>query len=614
MKRLMSGNEAIALGAYQAGVKVASAYPGTPSTEILENFARYPGIYAEWAANEKVALDVGVGAAYSGVRALVAMKHVGLNVAADSLFYASYTGLRAGLVVVTADDPGLYSSQNEQDNRHYARFAKVPMLEPADSEEARRFVGLALEISERYDTPALLRTTTRVSHSKSLVEAEEAAAASGAGPAGEVSFRRDPAKLVMIPAYARRRHPVVEERMASLARFAETFPENRIEMGDPRLGIVASGVAFQYAREVFPRASFLKLGMAYPLPEGLIRSFAARVERLVVLEELDPFYEEAIRALGLQVTGKAIFPAIGEFNPQLVRSRAAAAGLPLVGSPEELNLAGSGTAREEEGPPGYTGGSLPELPARPPLLCPGCGHRGVFYALRRLGVVVFGDIGCYTLGVMPPLAALDTCGCMGASIGVLHGAGRAGIKERAVAVIGDSTFFHSGLAPLVSLIYNRGSGVTIIMDNRITAMTGHQDHPGTGRTLMGEEAPRVDLEAVVRGLGVEQVATLNPYDVEAVRRTVKGFLDSGRAAVIIARHPCVLYTREKHPPAVVDAAACTNCKVCLRLGCPPLVPAGDKVEIDQLLCNGCGLCVRVCPYKAIRVPETATRGGDGIAV
>lgn len=580
VKKLMSGNEAIAYGAYRAGVKVGAAYPGTPSTEVMENFATYPGVYAEWSPNEKVALDVGTGAAYAGRRTIVAMKHVGLNVAADSLFYVSYTGVNAGLVIINADDPGLHSSQGEQDNRNYARFARIPMVEPADSEEAGQYVGVALEISETFDTPVLLRTVTRLAHSKGVVEYDgQLKPVDPPGPLPS-AYRRDPAKQVMLPANARRRRPVVEERLQKLAEYAEQTPLNRIEPGDPELGIIAAGVAYQYAREVFPDASFLKLGLVYPLPRRLILEFASSVKQVVVVEELDPFLEEQIRLMGVTVRGKDIFPLYGEFSPHLVRQCAAAAG--LVPLPEE----------EEPRP-------SPVLPVRPPMLCPGCGHRGIFYVLKQLNALVTGDIGCYTLGAAPPLGAMHTCGCMGAGIGVSHGIDKAGVQEPRVAVIGDSTFFHSGMAPLVNVLYNQGATTTIVLDNRVTAMTGHQDHPGTGRTLQGGETTEVDIAALARGMGYHRVDVVDPYELDQVTQVVREHLQSKEPSLIIARRPCVLNRREKHPVPVVDPDLCVNCGTCLELGCSPLTQEEEHVSINALLCNGCGLCVQVCPTGAI---------------
>ncbi|MEW6274815.1 MAG: indolepyruvate ferredoxin oxidoreductase subunit alpha [Bacillota bacterium] len=577
MKKIMSGNEAIAYGAYLAGIKVGAGYPGTPSTEILENFARYPGVYAEWSVNEKVALDVGVGAAYAGARALVTMKHVGLNVAADSLFYVAYTGMKGSLVIINADDPSMHSSQNEQDNRHYARFAKVPMLEPADAEEAKRFVKYAVELSETFDTPVIIRTTTRLAHSKTVVQEEEPAPPPVS--AEPVAYERNPAKYVMVPANARMRHPVVEDRLKKLAASAETAPFNCLEDGDSALGIITSGVVYQYAKEVFPTATFLKLGMVYPLPAGLIRELARRVKQVVVIEELDPFLEEQVRLFGIPARGKDIFPNLYEFSPGRIRKCAAEAGLI---SPEEKKTV-----------------SIPALPARPPMLCPGCGHRGVFYALQRLRTATFGDIGCYTLGAAPPLSALHTCGCMGASIGVVHGVDQVGVKDRTVAVIGDSTFFHSGVAPLINVFYNRGTSTVIVLDNRVTAMTGHQPHPGSGKTLMGEEAPLISVEEVARGIGFQKVDVVNPYDFKNVVETIKEHIKSGEPSVIVARHPCVLSTRERHAPYTVNLKACNECGNCLRIGCSPICKVEGGVAIDASLCIGCGFCAAVCNQNAI---------------
>jgi indolepyruvate ferredoxin oxidoreductase alpha subunit len=583
MKKLMTGNEAIAYGAYLSGVRVGAAYPGTPSTEIMDNFSRYPGVHAEWSPNEKVAMDVGIGAAYAGTRALVSMKHVGVNVAADSLFYVSYTGLKGGLVLVSSDDPGMHSSQNEQDNRNYAKFAKLPMLEPSDSEEAKQFVGMALEISEAFDTPVMLRTVTRISHSSSPVElsTEEPPGA----PPEPPLYERNAGKFVMVPANARRRHPVVEEKIKKLAEYAETLPINRIEPGDDTLGIVAAGSVYQYAREVFPQATFLKLGMVYPLPERLIREFASRVKTVIVIEELDPFFEEQIRLMGIEARGKDIFPMIGEFSPTLIRQCAATAGL-----------------IKEAIAPSEAAATTPasvELPIRPPILCPGCGHRGLFHVLREAGVLVLGDIGCYTLGVAPPLSAMHTCGCMGASIGVAHGVAKAGVKDRVVAVIGDSTFFHAGIHPLINVLYNESNVTAIITDNSVTAMTGHQQHPGTGITLQKKKTVAVDLEKFVRSIGFEKVDVCDPYDLDGLAKVLEEHLSSGQPSVIVAKRPCVLYTREKSTPPAVDPDACVNCGACLELGCPPLLQAEDHVTIDPILCNGCGLCIQVCPSEAI---------------
>lgn len=613
MKRLLSGNEAVARGAWEAGVVVAAAYPGTPSTEILEEFARYPNVYAEWSPNEKVAVDVAVGAAYAGRRALAAMKHVGVNVAADSVFYASMTGMEAGLVIVTADDPAMHSSQNEQDNRRYAKFARIPCLEPSDSQEAKDLVPVAFQISEQFDTPVFLRLTTRICHSSTPVELGERVDR----PPTVEAFPRNPAKYVMIPGNARQRHPVIEERIGRVAEFAETLAYNRIEWGDDDLGIVTCGVAYQYAREVFPRASILRLGMTYPVPPRLLRAFAARVKRVVVIEELDPFLEEECKLLGIECEGKSIFPMIGEFDARVVRESAVAAGLLPASASVPLPLEQA------------TDLEMPGIPPRPPVLCPGCPHRAVFHVLNKRKVPVAGDIGCYTLGLLPPLSAIHTCGCMGAGIGVAHGAAKAGIGERMVAVIGDSTFFHTGMPALANVAYNRSNVLTIILDNRITGMTGHQDNPGTGWTLQRQEVPPLDLEAVVRALGIERVATVPAYDVKALDRTVKAFLQEEGPSVLIAREACALLpeARKRWLPLEVVAEKCNGCTMCFRIGCPAILKSDELDEktqrpralIDASLCTGCEVCAQVCPRDAILFREqveaerapAAPGGGQG---
>jgi indolepyruvate ferredoxin oxidoreductase, alpha subunit len=588
-KVLLSGNEAIARGAFESGVKVAAAYPGTPSTEILENLSRYEGIYAEWSPNEKVALEVGMGASFGGARSLVVMKHVGVNVAADPFFTLSYTGLRGGLVLVSADDPEMHSSQNEQDNRNYAKFAKVPMLEPSDSQEAKEYTRIAFELSERFDTPVLLRTTTRVSHSKSVVTLKDPVNLSQ-----KLELKKDPVKYVMLPANARKRHPVIEKRMEALAQFAETFPENRIEWGDRKVGIIASGISYQYAQEVNPQASYLKLGMVYPLPQEMIRSFASQVETLFVVEELDPFIEEQVRSLGIQITGKAAFPICGELNPGLV----------------EKGLTGSMTDKLDEVP-----GSLP---GRPPIMCPGCPHRGIFSILSKHKLFVTGDIGCYTLGFLPPLSAIDTCVCMGASIGHAMGLDKALGREalgKVVAVIGDSTFLHSGITPLLDVVYNKGAVTVIILDNRTTAMTGRQEHPGTGYTLKGEETSSVDLVKLAKALGVKYVKVVDPYNLAATERVIRREVQRPEPSVIISRAPCVLSRREKvvlGRPFRVSEDVCAGCGACLRLGCPAIEWVKEdgtgrkrkgRALIEPFLCNGCTLCEQICKFKAIQDPH-----------
>jgi len=578
---LLSGNEAIARGAVEAGVRFAAAYPGTPSTEILETIAARTQIPCQWSPNEKVALEVAFGAALGGARALASMKHVGLNVAADPLMTLSYTGVNGGLVIVSADDPGMHSSQNEQDNRHYARFAKVPLLEPADSQECKDFLLQAFALSEEFDTPVLLRTTTRISHGKSLVALGEPVSLEPR------DFVRDPAKYVMIPAHARRRHALVEERLLRLRDLANVARLNRVELGDNKLGVIASGTAYQYVKEACPDASVLKLGMPYPFPDRLVRDFAGSVERLVVVEELDPFLEDHVRALGIECAGKERFSLLGELDPASV-----AAGC-------------SGRERAPAPKP-------PEdLPLRPPVLCPGCPHRGVFHVLRKLKVIATGDIGCYTLSVLPPLQTMDTCVCMGASIGAAHGLERAlGDASRVVGVIGDSTFVHGGIAPLLDIAYNKGTSTVIILDNRTTAMTGHQDHPATGRTARGEETFRLDLAALCRALGVEDVRVADPYDLEAFEEHAKTALANRAPSVIIADRPCVLLDRSSWAGAfTVEEELCTACQRCFQLGCPAITlgaegPKGRrKARIVAELCTGCGLCAQVCPAQAIKPPS-----------
>jgi indolepyruvate ferredoxin oxidoreductase alpha subunit len=594
MRDMLSGNEAIARGAWEAGVRFASAYPGTPSTEILEAMPKFgEDVYCEWSPNEKVAFEVALGASLGGARALVAMKHVGVNVAADPLFTASYTGVKGGFVLVSADDPAQHSSQNEQDNRNYAKFAKVPLLEPADSQEAKDLVGRALELSEGFDTPVILRTTTRISHSKSIVEL-------GERPALEplVGVERDIAKYVMVPSNATKKHPLVEERLKLLAELAEEMPENRIEPGDPRVGIVAAGAAYMYAREAFPMASFLKLGMVYPLPSRLVERFRAMVDRLYVVEELDPFIEEQIRLLGVRVDGgKDVVSMIGELDPGSVARALDGAGAP--GATAEL-LAPAGDP-------------LPDLPGRPPTLCPGCSHRGVFIALRKLKVFVSGDIGCYTLGALEPFGALHTCICMGASIGGAHGMEKVTeadgvLKNRAVAVIGDSTFFHSGITGLLDVAWNRSDTVTVILDNRITAMTGGQQTPGTGRTLGGLESPPVDIPKLCEALGITRVRTVDPDDIAAVEAALREEIAAPEPSVIVATSKCVLQYRIHREAWHVEPDLCTGCKACLKAGCVGLMlvesDEATRVEIVPSQCNGCGVCAQLCRQGAILPPAS----------
>ncbi len=601
MKRLLSGNEAVARGAWEAGCSVASGYPGTPSTEIMETLALYPNVYAEWAPNEKVGLDVAIGAAYAGKRAIATMKHVGLNVAADALFYVAMTGIEAGLVIVTADDPSMHSSQNEQDNRQYAKFSRIPCFDPSDSQEARDFTIAAYNLSERFDTPVLLRLTTRVCHTSGAVEVTE----TQANLPVQGKYPRNPLKYVMIPANARQKHPVIETRIAELSDFAETFELNHIEWRDSDLGIITGGVAYQYAREVFPEASILKLGMVYPLPQKMVKEFANKVKKVIVLEELDPFIEDQVRAMGIELYSQAStqnyypntksnFPLLGELNSAIVRESAVKAGLlqeEKIASVFQTNL---------------------QLPPRPPTLCPGCPHRSSFFVLNKLKVPVNGDIGCYTLGVAPPLSTTDTCGCMGASIGVAHGAAVAGDKERHVAVVGDSTFFHSGIAPLINVAYNKSNVITIIMDNRVTGMTGHQENPGTGRTLQNLDTVSLDIEALVRACGISKVLTVEAYDVDLIEKTLRLWLKEDGPGVLITKEECALLpaARKKYIPLQVTDQ-CNGCTICFRIGCPAITKSEELdpkynrplALISQELCTGCEICAQVCPLDAILFRE-----------
>lgn len=583
-QKLLSGNEAIARGAYEAGVRVAAAYPGTPSTQILEEIARYPEIYAQWSPNEKVAFEVGTGASLGGARTLVAMKHVGLNVAADPLFTLAYTGVNAGFVVVSADDPSMHSSQNEQDNRFYARAALIPMLEPSNSQEAKDFTGLAFEISEEFDTPVLLRMTTRVSHSKSLIEI---------GPPKKIKLRpyqKNAQKYVMVPAHARLRRQLILDRLPRLADHADDFPFNLIEWNSKEVGIITSGVSYQYAREVFPDFSILKLGMTYPLPETLIRSFAYKVKTLYVIEELEPFLEEQLKAMGIAACGKEIVPRFGELNPTILKD-AFKSVLPSLKTREKDKEKKSQTKEP----------ALEDLPVRPPVMCPGCPHRGIFYVLSKLKLTVMGDIGCYTLSALPPLQAMDTCLCMGAGVGQALGFEKASEenKGKAVAVIGDSTFVHSGITPLIDIVYNQGSSTVIILDNRTTAMTGCQDHPGTGVTLKGKKTITLDFQRLAKAIGVKSVRKVDPVKLSSVEKAIKEEVEKDGPSLIISERPCVLIEKLKRTPCGVDPVSCTGCLVCLKLGCPAISKADKQAVIDAFICNGCGLCLQVCSFKAI---------------
>lgn len=571
MRELLLGNEAIARGAYEAGVTVAAAYPGTPSTEIIERITRYPEIYAEWAPNEKVALEMGIGASIGGARTLVAMKHVGVNVAADPLMTFSYTGVNGGLVLISADDPGMHSSQNEQDNRMFARFAKLPILEPSDSQEAKDFLKLAYAVSEQFDTPVMLRVTTRLAHSQSLVEMGERE------PIELKPYAKDAPKYVMLPGYARTRHVKVEERLAALAEYSETTPINRIEWGDRKIGIITSGVVYQFGREVMPNASYLRLGMTNPLPKQMITEFVQGVDQVYVVEELEPFLEEQIRSWGLSVLGKQVLPAVGEFGQELLNEK----------------LLGQSQSEPYQ--------IIEDVPPRPPVLCPGCPHRGVFYVLNKLKIKVTGDIGCYTLGALAPLNAMDTCVCMGASIGTALGMEKARGREFAqslVAVIGDSTFVHSGITPLIDVVYNQGTTTVMILDNGTTAMTGHQNHPGTGVTVSQQPTHQLDLVKLVEAVGVKRITIVDPFDLKRVEQVIKEELAAPEPSVIIARRPCALLIKPDYVRLKIDPDKCTGCRLCLRVGCPGLELRDKKVRINESTCVGCMLCTQTCKFDA----------------
>ena len=571
MKELMLGNKAIARGLYEAGVCFVSSYPGTPSTEITEEAVKYDDIYCEWAPNEKVAMESAFGASLAGRRAFCAQKHVGLNVAADPLYTMSYTGVNAGLVVVVADDAGMHSSQNEQDSRHHAIAAKVPMLEPSDSAEALEFTKLAFELSERFDTPVLLKMCTRVAHSQSIVATGERAV-----PLKE--YAKDIAKYVMMPGNAKKRHPIVEARTKALVEYAETSPLNRVELHSEELGIITASTSYQYVKEVFGEGvSVLKLGMTNPLPVKLIKDFAAKVKRLVVVEELDPVIENHVRSLGLAVEGSDLLPRVGEFSQNMI---AAAFGR---------------TTKE--------GVSLEDtIPMRPPVMCAGCPHRGLFYSLKKRKCTVLGDIGCYTLGAVPPLSAIEMTLCMGASIGATHGFNKVLGSEsegRTVAVIGDSTFVHSGMTGLANVAYNQSNSTVIVLDNSITGMTGHQQNPTTGLNIKGDPAGKIDLEALVRAMGINRVRVVDPYNLSECDTAIKEELAAAEPSVIISRRPCALLKHVKHkPPLSVDTTKCIGCKSCMKIGCPAISMKGGKAVVDSTQCVGCGVCSQLCPKKA----------------
>ncbi|UCG93147.1 MAG: indolepyruvate ferredoxin oxidoreductase subunit alpha [candidate division WOR-3 bacterium] len=577
-KALLSGNEAVARGAWEAGCTVAAAYPGTPSTEILENIITYPEINTEWSINEKVALEVVAGACFAGARCLTAMKHVGLNVAADPMFTMGYSGVTGGLMIVSADDPGMWSSQNEQDNRHYGRHAKIPILEPSDSDEAKLFTKLGFELSEKFDTPVILRLTTRICHSTCLVDLEDRKEVTIKG------YAKDIKKRLVLPAHARLLHVNVEERLKKIAQYSNVFAYNRIERGKKTLGIIASGISYQYAKEVFPNASFLKLSLTFPLPEKLIRKFARKVKKIIVVEEGDPILETEIKALGIKVTGKERIPLCNELTPKVLR--------------ESFSKKQKAKTKKDT------------IPPRPPVLCPGCPHRGVFYVINKLKLVATGDIGCYTLGALPPLNAMDTCICMGASVTNAQGLEKAlgkDFSKKLVAVIGDSTFFHSGITGLANAVYNKGNLNLIILDNFTTAMTGHQPHPGTGKLPRGEQGKRIPPEDIARGCGVELIKVVDPDNLKETEAAIKEALTFDGVAVLIFRKPCALLIKPR-PPFIIDSELCNGCRLCLRIGCPAisLISPEEREKplavIDQALCNGCGLCVQLCNRNAIITP------------
>lgn len=576
-KTLMSGNQAFARGAYEYGVKFASAYPGTPSTEILENMPQYKeDVYSEWSSNEKTAFEAGIGASFAGARTVVVMKHVGLNVAADPLMTMTYTGVKGGFVVIVADDPAMHSSQNEQDTRHYGRFAKIPVLEPSDSQEAKDMVGQALEISEAFDTPVILRSTTRISHGESIVELNDR-------KEGSVSlgFEKENMKYVMIPAFAKKRHTIVEERLKKLADYADKWEGNREEINSTEIGIITAGATYQYCKEANSDASILKLGMTWPLPEKKIKDFAKKVKKLYVIEELDRFLEENIRLMGVEVESKPEAFVEGELDADRVHEI-------LTGEKIEVKV-------------------NTDVPPRPPVMCAGCPHRPVFSITNKLKLIVDGDIGCYTLGTLPPLDALHTTICMGASIGMMHGMRKVLSKEDAkkvVSVIGDSTFFHTGINNLLATLYNKGAGTVLILDNRITAMTGGQHNPGTGKTLQGETTNEVDIPLLCKGLGIKDVKVIDNYDMDAIEKGLKDSIErEDELSVIITKRPCALIIQPE-TPYVVAEDKCKACGACLRTGCPALIKQDDgKVVIDKYLCTGCSICAQVCPFDAISKDE-----------
>ncbi len=572
MKKLLIGNEAVARGFYEAGLRVASSYPGTPSTEVTEFIAKYDEIYSEWAPNEKVAMEVALGASISGARSFCAMKHVGLNVAADPLFTASYTGVNAGMVVVVADDPGMHSSQNEQDSRHYAKASKTMMLEPSDSQECYDYAKLALELSEKFDTPVILRLTTRVAHSRSLVDIAEREERE------LLPYTKDPMKNVMMPGMAIKKHVIVEDRILKQTEWAETADINTVEYNDKKIGVICAGITYQYAKEALgDKASYLKLGCVYPLPVELIKNFAAECDKVYVLEQLDPYIEEHCKANGINVIGKEAFTLQGEYSQKLISKV-------ILGEEKE----------------NYTADV--NVPARPPVLCAGCPHRGLYYALKKLGVYVSGDIGCYTLGALKPLGMLDTCICMGASVSALHGRNKADASnaKKSVAVIGDSTFMHSGVTGLIDIAYNQSNSTVIILDNSITGMTGHQDNPTTGKTIKGDPTTAVSLEMLAKAVGIDRVRVVDPYNLKECEDVIREELEADEPSVVISRRPCALLKYVKHSaPLKIDEEKCVGCKMCMKIGCPAISFKDGKSKIDFTQCVGCKVCSQLCKFDAI---------------
>ena len=577
MKELLLGNAAVARGAYEAGVNVVASYPGTPSTEITEEIVKFKEVYAEWSPNEKVAAEVAIGASIAGGRAMSCMKHVGLNVMADPVFTVSYIGVNGGLVFCVADDPGMHSSQNEQDSRHYAKASKIMMLEPADSSECKEYTKLAFELSEKFDTPAFIRLSTRVSHSQSLVELEERKEV----PVKD--YEKNIGKNVMMPANAIKRHVVVEERIKALKEFAETTELNVVEENGSKIGVITAGIAYAYAKEALgDKADYLKLGMVYPLPEKKLVDFAKKYDKVYVIEELDPVIENECKALGIEVLGKDLFTLLGEYTPTMIKSVVLGEAAPEVIVPEAA------------------------IPMRPPVMCAGCPHRGTFYVLKKLGLVVSGDIGCYTLGAVQPLQSVDTTICMGASVSAAHGMAKAQgpeFNKKLVSVIGDSTFMHSGITGLIDIVYNKGNNTVIILDNSITGMTGHQDNPTTGYTIRGEETKQVNLIALCKACGIEHVTVCDPFDIKEFEKTVKIEVEREEPSVIIAQRPCALLKSVKYTGHCKIGDNCKNCKMCMKLGCPAISLKDGKVVIDKTQCNGCGLCINVCPFNAIEKEE-----------